>query len=243
MPDIRYVCLSDTHFGAANSLLTNLKNHSDEIDYLKPSPVLEKLVECLRHLIDQNNDKTKKPTLVLNGDILELALADDHDAAMTFERFIDLIMDYDREMFAQIIYSPGNHDHHLWETARESQYVDFISSKEPAKVPGEFQFRFPWGSELKTPWHTTHMFDDPARAYFLTALIQRRSNLTEYDHRDGLSQFRPAQRRPEALRRLSSRPFRRTHVHFDEHLENHAFPRQPGSYRNLESGSRELRLD
>ena len=71
MPDIRYVCLSDTHFGAATSLLSNLEIASDTINGLKPSPVLEKLVECLRHLIDQNEDKTKKPTLVLNGDILE----------------------------------------------------------------------------------------------------------------------------------------------------------------------------
>jgi hypothetical protein len=169
MPDIRYVCLSDTHFGAATSLLSNLKDVGDDIDGLTPSPVLVKLVECLRYLIDQNEDKTKKPTLVLNGDILELALADDHDAAMTFERFIDLVMDYDREMFAHIVYNPGNHDHHLWETARESQYVDYISSENPAKAP--------WGSQLKSPWHTTHMFSDLTRAYFLTALIRRRDNL------------------------------------------------------------------
>ncbi len=169
MPDIRYVCLSDTHFGAANSLLSNLDIASGNINGLKPSPVLEKLVECLRHLIDQNEDKTQKPTLLLNGDILELALADDHDAAMTFERFIDLIMDNDREIFAQIIYSPGNHDHHLWETARESQYVDYIASEKPARAP--------WGSILKSPWHTTRMFSDLTRAYFLTALIQRRPNL------------------------------------------------------------------
>ena len=169
MPDIRYVALSDTHFGAATSLLTNLKGTSDDIDGLKPSPVLIKLVDCLRHLIKQNEDKDKKPTLVLNGDILELALADDHDAAMTFERFIDLTMDYDEELFEQIIYSPGNHDRHLWETARESQYVDFISTQEPAKAP--------WGSELKSPWHTTRMFTDPVRSYFLTALVRRRKNL------------------------------------------------------------------
>ena len=133
MPDIRYVCLSDTHFGAATSLLSNLEIASDTINGLKPSPVLEKLVECLRYLIDQNEDKTKKPTLVLNGDILELALADYRDAAMTFERFIDQIMDdHPGKMFEQIFYTPGNHDHHLWETARESQYVDYISSKNPA---------------------------------------------------------------------------------------------------------------
>jgi hypothetical protein len=165
MPDIRYVALSDLHLGALTSLLTNLAVASDQIDASQPSPVLVRLVECLRYLIAQNEDKTRKPTLVLNGDLLELALADDHDAAMTFERFIDLIMDHDRELFEQIIFIPGNHDHHLWETARESQYVDYITAQKP------------WGADLVSPWHTTRMFTDPVRSYFLTALVRRRPNL------------------------------------------------------------------
>jgi hypothetical protein len=167
MPDIRYLALSDLHLGSSTSLLTNLAVASDQIDATQPSPELVKLVECLRHLIEQNEDKTRKPTLVLNGDILELALADDHDAAMTFERFIDLTMDHDRELFEQIIFIPGNHDHHLWETARESQYVDYIAARKP------------WGAPLESPWHTSRMFSDPVRSYFLTALVRRRPNLKE----------------------------------------------------------------
>ena len=54
MPDIRYVCISDTHFGAETSLLTNLQIASSDTDPVRPSPVLEKLVECLRYLIDKN---------------------------------------------------------------------------------------------------------------------------------------------------------------------------------------------
>jgi len=165
MPDIHYVALSDLHFGAATSLLTNLAVASDQIDASQPSPVLVNLVECLRRLIEHNDDQTRKPTLVLHGDLLELALADDHDAAMSFERFIDLIMDHDRELFDQIIFIPGNHDHHLWETARESQYVDYIKAQKP------------WGAPWESPWHTTRMFSDPVRSYFLTALVQRRPNL------------------------------------------------------------------
>lgn len=167
MPDIRYVALSDLHLGAVTSLLTNLKVASDDIDGLNPSPVLSNLVECLGYLIDKNEDKTIKPTLILNGDVLELALADDHDAAMTFERFIDLTMPETRHIFREIIFIPGNHDHHLWETARESQYADFISKKKP------------WRDELDSPWHTTRMFTNPIRSYFLTTLIRRRSDLNE----------------------------------------------------------------
>jgi hypothetical protein len=73
MPDIRYVCLSDTHFGEEDSLLTNLKTASTDTEPSQPSPVMEQLVACLRYLISKNAEK-RKPTLILNGDILELAL-------------------------------------------------------------------------------------------------------------------------------------------------------------------------
>ncbi len=77
MPNIRCVCLSDMHLGAETSPLTNLKEGQSEPDPSKPSPVLERLAKYLRSLIDQNEDKDKsqKPKLILNGDILELALA------------------------------------------------------------------------------------------------------------------------------------------------------------------------
>jgi hypothetical protein len=74
MPDIRSVCIADTHFGAEASLLTNLLIASRDTDPIKPSPVLKKLVGCLRYLIDANFTAAPKPTLILDGDILELAL-------------------------------------------------------------------------------------------------------------------------------------------------------------------------
>ncbi|MBW1712903.1 MAG: phosphoesterase, partial [Deltaproteobacteria bacterium] len=76
MPDIKYVCLSDLHLGEEDSLLTNIdKAGNPKFD--KPSPVMRKLFDCIRLLIDknENKDKEERPTLVLCGDILELALA------------------------------------------------------------------------------------------------------------------------------------------------------------------------
>ena len=170
MPDIRYVCFSDTHFGAETSLLTNLKIASSQINPTEPSPVLAKLVECLKYIISANEDGSKKPMLILNGDIMELALTTTSNAAMAFERFIDLVMPDEpgeAELFDRIIYNPGNHDHHLWETARETQYVDRILSSTN------------WGDELRVPWHTTSIFKNPVRSFFMTRLIQRKSNLGE----------------------------------------------------------------
>src|ERR1700687_3404762 len=168
MPDIRYVCFSDMHLGADNSLLTNLRPGSVDADPIKPSPVLTRLVACLRELISKNERPTK-PTLILNGDILELALATDNVAAMAFERFIELILPASgSSLFDQtILYIPGNHDHHLWETARETQYVNFISGK-------------PWSDVLEVPWHTTSMFaPDAVPGSFMNGLLRR------YPHANG----------------------------------------------------------
>src|SRR5690349_17082482 len=134
MPDIRYVCLSDMHLGAQNSLLTNLTPNNLSSDTSVTSPVLTSLVECLKTLIAQNESK-EKPTLILAGDVLELALTTENIAAMAFERFIELILPANGEpLFKDIFYIPGNHDHHLWETARETQYVNYLAT--PGQRPG-----------------------------------------------------------------------------------------------------------
>lgn len=168
MPDIRYVCLSDMHLGADNSVLTPIKPNSIETVTSYPSEVLSQFVLCLRELIAHNEGK-EKPTLVLNGDILEMALTNTNKAAMVFERFIELIFPQDGEALfnKNILYLPGNHDHHLWESARETQYVQFISGIQPS-------------AELPAPWHTTKMFA-PALVpeFFLTNLLRRYPHLRD----------------------------------------------------------------
>jgi len=165
MTDIRYVCLSDTHFGEEDSLLTNLKTASTDTDPTAPSPVMQQLVACLKDLISNNQNGTK-PILILNGDILELALCTTNESAMVFERFIELIMPKKERLFERIVYVPGNHDHHLWEMARETQYINYISSLKEKSLP--------------IPWHTTNIFKDNLShfvpSFFLSGLLRRNRN-------------------------------------------------------------------
>ncbi len=168
MSNIRYVCMSDMHLGEEDSLLTNLETASTKTDPTSPSPVMQWLANRLRDLIYANENK-KKPTLILCGDILEMALTTTNEAAMVFERFIELTMPKGDELFEAIIYIPGNHDHHLWESARETQYANYISSKiKPA-------------DKLPVAWHTTNIFveneADRVPSYFLTSLVQRHGHL------------------------------------------------------------------
>jgi hypothetical protein len=163
LANIRYVCISDMHFGAANSVLTNLGRGDDAVDPSVPSDVLIQLINCLRALIAENSMDIK-PTLILNGDIFEFALSTDNLAAMAFQRFLELAMPRaknDRLFAPKIVYIPGNHDHHLWESAREIQYANFLTT-----IPSE-QF-------VEEPWHTTKMIDPTdVPSLFADAVVRR----------------------------------------------------------------------
>ena len=152
MPDIRYVCLSDLHFGAENSILSCLVDGGVTVDPSRASSVLEGFVAGLTMLIGANADQSRKPTLVLNGDVLELALASDSVALMVFELFLDRIFPANGEALFEneILYQPGNHDHHLWETTREHQYAQLLNPDAPNGAPLD--------QPLPIPWHGTVLY-------------------------------------------------------------------------------------
>lgn len=168
MPNIRYVCMSDLHLGEEDSLLTAVTD-TGELDLSSPSPVLRRLAECLSELIQHNDAAAPKPTLILNGDALELALARDDEAAQVFLQFLAETMPAGSELFGELVCLAGNHDHHLWETARETQYVNYIG-------------RLPSDAPLEAPWHTTKVFmdmqgKDRLASGFLTAIAHRLGHL------------------------------------------------------------------
>jgi len=165
MPDIRYICLSDLHFGAYNSLFTTV-TRDGIIKPERPTETLIKFLNILEYIINLTNKK-RKARLILNGDIFELALANTNQAVMAFDSFINLLYEDKRsEIFSdKVIFIAGNHDHHLWETARERQYLEYISKIEP-------------GVFIEPPWHHTKMINpSPLKSRFITTLMQRHKNL------------------------------------------------------------------
>jgi len=117
MTSVRYVCLSDLHLGAENSLLSNVAPGETTVDLSEPSPVLVQLVEraqqSLLGRVGAGADGPK-PTLVLNGDITELALARDEAALGVFTQFLELAFERHQLFDPVVVYLPGNHDHELW---------------------------------------------------------------------------------------------------------------------------------
>jgi len=163
---LRYVCMSDLHLGAQNSVLSAIGADGMTVDKVATSEVMTRLFAGLRELIGRLAPDDARPTLVLNGDILEFALATDDTALSVFEQFMDQAFPVDGERLFddRVLYLPGNHDHHLWETARERQYAHHIKH-----TLGE--------GPLDEPWHTTKMLDPDAsiEAEVLTAVVRRRA--------------------------------------------------------------------
>jgi hypothetical protein len=144
MPSIRYVALSDLHLGQDESLLTHIDADTGSVISSVPSPSLRALAACLRELARQAAGPAK-PTLILNGDILELALCDSDHAIKTFAQFVALLAKDGESAFDEIVYVPGNHDHHLWEMTRETQYLNYM--RRLARI-----------EDLEPAWHTTRLF-------------------------------------------------------------------------------------
>lgn len=174
MSNIRYICLSDMHFGQHDSILTNLRTNLSGIDLSKPSPAMVALCNGLRDMIKANDKQDTPPTLILAGDILEIALTPMNNASAAFEQFIRHILPKEEEnLFDKIVFIPGNHDHHMWELARETQYVEHLKEVPPDSL-------------LTPPWHDSRMFEKEdkkplPRGYYLSNLIHRAEYLKNFE--------------------------------------------------------------
>ncbi len=140
---IRYICLSDLHLGDRDSLLNRFAGRDGDGLPLA-SPVLEQLVQCLRDLVSQQE---RPPTLIINGDLLEFAFGSVGNALTSFASAAALMLEPGSELFDEVLYLPGNHDHHAWELARETQYRADLRACGP-------------GQDLPSLAHATRPFAD-----------------------------------------------------------------------------------
>jgi UDP-2,3-diacylglucosamine pyrophosphatase LpxH len=133
MAPIRWVCISDLHLGALNSLLTNVTTDGERVDASAASPVLIALCECLRSLRQPGQDP---PELIVLGDLFELALTAPEDASETFSQFIGALLPGGTAgtIAPALRFVPGNHDHHLWSRASDDRYLNLLE-QDPTAAP------------------------------------------------------------------------------------------------------------
>jgi hypothetical protein len=163
MIPIRWVCISDLHLGALNSLLTNVTSDGEHVDATAASPVLSALCECLRSLRRPGQDP---PELIVLGDLFELALTAPEDAAATFSQFVRALRPglADAAIAPAVRFVPGNHDHHLWSRASDDRYLSSLEADATA-------------TPAPRDRHTTHLLpvNDqlPVRDRFIEILAAR----------------------------------------------------------------------
>jgi UDP-2,3-diacylglucosamine pyrophosphatase LpxH len=131
-PVIRWVCASDLHLGALNSVLTNVTDDGMGVDGRGPSPVMAALGDCLRTLPAGGS----APQLVVLGDLFELALTPTDLAATTFGQLVSVLRlgQPDASVSPVIRFVPGNHDHRLWTLARDDHFVSYLESAPAGSV-------------------------------------------------------------------------------------------------------------
>ncbi|MGP0029836.1 MAG: hypothetical protein ACLPVF_04950 [Acidimicrobiales bacterium] len=162
MPAVRWICISDLHLGALNSILTSVSSDGERVDQSTTSPVTVALCEGLRALSPPGHP----PQLVVAGDLFELALSSSDDAAATFAQFIACLRPgaTDAAVGPHIRFIPGNHDHQLWTRARSDHYLEYLA-------------RLPRGEALHAESHVTHLLPAndrrPVRDRFIELLAAR----------------------------------------------------------------------
>jgi UDP-2,3-diacylglucosamine pyrophosphatase LpxH len=128
MAALRYVCLSDLHLGAADSLLTHVDDN-DVADTSVPGNVLKTLADGLRDIATRTGDGTPV-TLILLGDALDMGLSHTRDAGSAFQQFLDALFppDAPSPFSHDILFVPGNHDYILWEGSRHHRFMESFKS-------------------------------------------------------------------------------------------------------------------
>ncbi|WP_373044452.1 hypothetical protein [Vulgatibacter sp.] len=170
MAAIRYIFLSDLHFGERNSILTDPLGPGMQAP-VEPSEGMEALVACLQDVV-RSCSGGAPPRLVLLGDAFELALAPRHVAFDIFARFVGMLFpDGGRPLFdPRIVFVPGNHDHDLWTSTRDDllnlQLARSEGRLEPtAPVTTAFDLLCPRGDGASV---------EPTRSEMLTRLLHHR---------------------------------------------------------------------
>lgn len=113
---IKYVCISDLHCGAENSLLTPRHVMKDPA-----VPLADAFGAAMRMTLAEFEQETN-PDLILLGDMLDLSFATPEATSRVLSQFLrKLFLTASEEPgmpFNEIIFLPGNHDHELWTAAR-----------------------------------------------------------------------------------------------------------------------------
>jgi len=115
--------MSDFHIGENNGAVTTEPLH--KINYIKKEGCDYFIHNKVDMLIDRVEAHIKKhgkiDYLILIGDIFDIAVKEKSDV---FNLAHDFFSKYLVGNFNEVIYIPGNHDHHMWELLQNDEFVN-----------------------------------------------------------------------------------------------------------------------
>ena len=162
---VRYLVLSDLHLGARESTLT----HCDEQGEILhgPSDVMLDLGKAMLATLETLTKPGEQVQLVLLGDALDLGLTPFGKVSKSFLQLLETLLPNNqrRVISENIIYIPGNHDHHMWRMAQDREFVRRLADNSRNPITADIQYATPL---LEQPQHVCSM---------LQALMQRYEHL------------------------------------------------------------------
>ena len=126
MAPIRWVCISDLHLGALNSLLTNVTSDGERFGPLRSLAVPD-VVERMPPVPPPPGEDP--PELIVLGDLFELALTAPRGRRGHLLPVHQRTAARDGGTAAvapHIRFVPGNHDHHLWTRGSDDRYLRML---------------------------------------------------------------------------------------------------------------------
>jgi len=127
------VCISDFHIGEKYGGISRNPGHPDKYIRLNPSDpesphVRSEFIDFLKYCktLKQKHGKTRY--LIILGDMWDMAMNNQESTFTLSAKVFGQLKDLKQglgigDLFEEVIYVPGNHDHHFWEMIQERYWV------------------------------------------------------------------------------------------------------------------------
>ncbi|MFA5717335.1 MAG: hypothetical protein WC952_06415 [Desulfobulbaceae bacterium] len=127
------VCISDLHIGERYGGITGDPGKPADYQRLDPSDsespyVRTRFIEFLNYCKELRRQNGKIENLVILGDMWDLAMNNQEDSFRLSAKLFQHLKKHDQglalgELFENVIYVPGNHDHHFWSMLQERYWI------------------------------------------------------------------------------------------------------------------------
>ena len=141
------ICISDFHIGERYGGITNDPGHPDRYQQLDDSnansPFVRKEFMDFLHFCKTMKDKQGKTKyLIVLGDMWDLAMNNQESSFSLSAVFFRQLKELNQgigigDLFENVIYIPGNHDHHFWKMLQERYWVTqrLEQGRSPLEMP------------------------------------------------------------------------------------------------------------